>query len=206
MTDSQEVNVDSLVSRASAAFGAYRSGERSAFDDLVNEMTPLLWQVVRGQGVDRVQAEDIIQTAWMNLLHSSASIQEPRAVVKWLITTTKREAWRVSGRSRDEAKRSTELFTDEGAERITIPAPREHEPDLAAVRKSDNRALWDQVASLSAKCRELIRVIAFADRPDYAVIAESLGMPVGSIGPTRGRCLAKLRTALEQDPAWEVGV
>lgn len=206
MTDSQELHVDSLVGRATSAFAAFRAGERSAFDDLVNEMTPLLWQVVRGQGVDRVQAEDIIQTAWMNLLHSSASIQEPRAVVKWLITTTKREAWRVSGRSREDAKRSTELFADDGEERVTIPAPREHEPDLVVQRNTENRVLWQQVASLSAKCRELIRVIAFADRPDYAVIAESLGMPVGSIGPTRGRCLAKLRVALEQDPAWEVGV
>ena len=48
-----------------------------------------------------------------------------------------------------------------------------------------------------------MRVIAFADRPDYALIAESLGMPVGSIGPTRGRCLAKLRQELAADPQWE---
>ena len=47
-----------------------------------------------------------------------------------------------------------------------------------------------------------LAVIAFADRPDYAAIAEALGMPVGSIGPTRGRCLAKLRAALEADPTW----
>jgi len=48
-----------------------------------------------------------------------------------------------------------------------------------------------------------IRVIAFADKPDYAHLAESLGMPVGSIGPTRGRCLAKLRDLLAGDPHWE---
>ncbi|MDT4934546.1 MAG: hypothetical protein QOK11_2438, partial [Pseudonocardiales bacterium] len=47
------------------------------------------------------------------------------------------------------------------------------------------------------------RVIAFADRPDYAAVAKSLGMPVGSIGPTRGRCLAKLRLQLDSDPGWE---
>jgi len=49
-------------------------------------------------------------------------------------------------------------------------------------------------------------VIAFADRPDYAAISEALGMPVGSIGPTRGRCLAKLRKALEQDATWDFEV
>ena len=62
--------------------------------------------------------------------------------------------------------------------------------------------LWTHVQDLSERCRRLLAVIAFADRPDYAAIAEALGMPVGSIGPTRGRCLAKLRAALEADPTW----
>jgi DNA-directed RNA polymerase specialized sigma24 family protein len=65
--------------------------------------------------------------------------------------------------------------------------------------------LWRHVAGLSERCRYLLRVIAFADRPDYAAIAEALGMPVGSIGPTRGRCLAALRAALVLDPAYETG-
>ena len=58
-------------------------------------------------------------------------------------------------------------------------------------------------SELPERCRRLLRVIAFADRPDYAAVAEALGMPVGSIGPTRGRCLAKLRAQLAADPAWE---
>ena len=65
--------------------------------------------------------------------------------------------------------------------------------------------LWAHFQQLPQNCQALLRVIAFADRPDYAAVSESLGMPVGSIGPTRGRCLAKLRTALANDPAWEGG-
>jgi len=65
------------------------------------------------------------------------------------------------------------------------------------------RQLWRHVEKLPDRCRTLLRVIAFADRPDYAELAKSLGMPQGSIGPTRGRCLAKLRILLANDPSWE---
>jgi DNA-directed RNA polymerase specialized sigma24 family protein len=80
---------------------------------------------------------------------------------------------------------------------------RDELPDEVVLRDSRQRRLWEHVGALSDRCRELMRVIAFADRPDYAFIAESLGMPVGSIGPTRGRCLAKLRQVLASDPHWE---
>jgi len=56
--------------------------------------------------------------------------------------------------------------------------------------------LWAAIGRLSARCQELLRIIAFSPRPDYTAVAAALGMPVGSIGPTRGRCLAKLRAQL----------
>ena len=62
------------------------------------------------------------------------------------------------------------------------------------------RALWTTISRLPARCQELLRIIAFVPRPDYAAVAAALGMPVGSIGPTRGRCLAKLRALLATDP------
>ena len=68
------------------------------------------------------------------------------------------------------------------------------------------RRLWEHVKALPERCRQLLSVIAFADRPDYARLAEALGMPVGSIGPTRGRCLAKLRDVLTGDPRWGEGL
>ena len=55
---------------------------------------------------------------------------------------------------------------------------------------------------MSERCQALLRIIAFVDRPDYVAVSQALGMPVGSIGPTRGRCLAKLRAALSGDPTW----
>ena len=71
------------------------------------------------------------------------------------------------------------------------------------LRSDGDARLWHHLAELPERCRALLRVIAFADRPDYAAVAKSLGMPVGSIGPTRGRCLAKLRLQLANDPTWE---
>ena len=77
-------------------------------------------------------------------------------------------------------------------------------PTPEDVAESDdlNRRLWTHVRALSPRCQTLLRVIAYSSRPDYATISAALGMPVGSIGPTRGRCLSTLRRALANDPAW----
>jgi DNA-directed RNA polymerase specialized sigma24 family protein len=68
------------------------------------------------------------------------------------------------------------------------------------VRDDEAARLWGAVASVDERCRKLLRVVAFMDRPDYQSISQDLDMPVGSIGPTRGRCLAKLRALIETQP------
>ena len=194
---------ETLVHQAASAFSAYRDGDRQALDELVALLTPLLWHTVRGQGVDRIAAEDVVQTIWMRLLHSSGSIRDPQTVVKWLLTASRREAWRVAKRSRADLAHTAALFGQEGDELTAIPVQPDDLPEEVVFRDDRQQRLWEHVQGLPARCRELMRVIAFADRPDYALIAESLGMPVGSIGPTRGRCLAKLRQVLASDPQWE---
>ena len=194
---------ETLVNQATHAFTAYRDGDRQALDELVGLLTPLLWHTVRGQGVDPVAAEDVVQTIWMRLLHSGGSIRDPQTVVKWLLTAARREAWRVAKRSRSDQAHTSALFGQEGEELTAIPVQREELPDEVLFRDDRQRQLWEHVQELPGRCRELMRVIAFADRPDYALIAESLGMPVGSIGPTRGRCLAKLRQVLASDPGFD---
>lgn len=192
----------SVVQRAADAFAAYRDGDRASFDELVTVLTPLLWHTVRSQGVDQVAAEDVVQTIWMRLLHSSASIRDPQTIVQWLLTAARREAWRISKRTRVEDNRRVPLPAQDG-EQPDVPTGPEELTDETVLREERQRRLWRHVQALPNRCRELLRVIAFADRPDYAVIAASLGMPVGSIGPTRGRCLAKLRNELMKDPQWE---
>lgn len=194
---------ETLCHRASHAFAAYREGDRAAFDELVTLLTPLLWHTVRAQGVDPVAAEDVVQTVWMRLLHSAGTIRDQRTVVKWLLTAARREAWRVTKKARTDIMHTASLFGQEGEEIARVPAQREQLPDEMVFRDARQRQLWEHVQRLPERCRSLLRVIAFADRPDYAQLADALGMPVGSIGPTRGRCLAKLRHDLASDPQWE---
>jgi DNA-directed RNA polymerase specialized sigma24 family protein len=87
-------------------------------------------------------------------------------------------------------------------EAVTAARPPEDDTMDVVLRSQDQSLLWRHVRDLPERCQTLLRVIALADRPDYAQVAEALGMPVGSIGPTRGRCLAKLRAALVADPKW----
>jgi RNA polymerase sigma factor (sigma-70 family) len=192
-----------LVDAAAAAFEAYRGGDRAAFDELVSLVTPLVWHNVRAQGVAVTAAEDVVQTIWLRLLHSSATIRDPQTVVGWLLTSARRESWRVVKRAREDVVRTASLTGPDGEPAVRLPVQRGDVPEEVVFLDERQRRLWQHVESLSQRCRELVRVIAFADRPDYALIASSLGMPVGSIGPTRGRCLARLRRELASDPQWE---
>jgi RNA polymerase sigma factor (sigma-70 family) len=193
---------ETLVTQAVAAFSRYQDGDRTAFDALVEVMTPLLWRTARGAGLDQVAAEDVVQTVWLTLLRSAATIRDPQSVVGWLLTAARREAWRVSKRSRTDTQRNSSVFGVDAEEVMALPDQREPGPEERVVLDERQRRLWAHVQSLPVRCRQLVGVVAGADRPDYAHLAAALGMPVGSIGPTRGRCLAKLRDSLSRDPHW----
>jgi RNA polymerase sigma factor (sigma-70 family) len=170
-------------------------GEAGALDDVVRELNPLLWHVARAQGLTRDEAADVVQTTWLELVRRLHEIRAPRALTAWLLTTTKRQAWHVRSRQRQQAGDDPDAVEAVGDERPDVP-------DLLAAEERQ-RVLWRHVQRLSERCRTLLRIVAFADRPDYAAVAEALDMPRGSIGPTRGRCLAKLRELLLADPAWD---
>jgi RNA polymerase sigma factor (sigma-70 family) len=192
-----------LVGRATDAFTRYRDGDRPALDELVATVTPLLWRTVRETGLDAATSEDVIQTVWLALLRKAESIREPGTVVKWLITTSRREAWRVGKRVRAEAGRTAGVLGVDDEEQLDLPVQRDELPDETVFRTTEQRRLWEHVQLLPQRCRQQISEIAFADRTDYDHIAETLGKPVGTNGPTRGRCLAKLRDQLASDPEWE---
>jgi RNA polymerase sigma factor (sigma-70 family) len=170
------------------------AGRREDLDGIVVELTPLLWHVARAQGVDRATCEDVVQTAWLTLLKHLGSIHTPQALTAWLVTVTKREALRLR-RSNDRE----ESTTDDVLETLTGTASAVDAPLLADEQQA---VLWRLIGELPPRCRELIRVIAYTDRPSYEAISQALGMPHGSIGPTRGRCLAKLRFLLLSSPEW----
>ncbi|WP_245582321.1 RNA polymerase sigma factor [Nocardioides halotolerans] len=174
---------------AASAFERWTAGDAVALDELVRVMTPVLWHVVRAHRLEADVAEDVVQTTWLALVKARGSIQEPAAVGGWLTTTARREAWRVAKAS----GRGIPVEDDELARRLPDAGSAEAE----VVRRDGDDRLWDAVERLSERCQALLRIVAFEHRPDYTKIAADLGMPVGSIGPTRGRCLQKLRALID---------
>jgi RNA polymerase sigma factor (sigma-70 family) len=194
MTDTVET---SLASRAGRLFAAYRDGDSSKMSDLVRLLTPILWHTVRASRLDTATAEDVVQTVWLALVRRADTISEPIAVLQWMVVTAKREAWRVARTQARVRPEDMETSPPGGPD-----SP--HSVEDEVVRDDVQNRLWHHISQLPERCRALLRVIAFADRPDYADLAKALDMPQGSIGPTRGRCLAKLRLSLTNDPSWEM--
>ncbi|MFC4590474.1 RNA polymerase sigma factor [Sphaerisporangium corydalis] len=180
--------------RLAAQLRRAQEGHGEALDAVVADLTPMLWHAVRSQGLGRQAAEDVIQTTWLSLLRYLHTIENPAGLIEWLITTARREAWRVRAASRAE-----DLADDDALARVPDPGV---PPDDLVVQDEQGRALWKAVARLAQPCRDLLRIVAFVRRPDYDAVAAALGMPRGSIGPTRGRCLTKLRRLLAEDPDW----
>jgi RNA polymerase sigma factor (sigma-70 family) len=181
--------------RNSACLVAARRGDRAAFTALVSDLTPLVWHVARSNGLSRAEGEDVTQTVWLALLRHIDRLADPRALAAWLITTARREAIHV--RRQADRTRGVELG-DAGAERLPAPGP---SPEDEVLRSDRNRTLWTMFSQLSPRCQEMLRLTVLAGRAEYRAVAEALHMPVGGIGPTRGRCLKKLRELYEQESA-----
>jgi len=180
--------------RMASLVSAARQGNDDALGEIVTELTPVLWHVARAVGLSSDDAEDVLQTVWMRLLSHLDGIHDSAALGGWLVVTTRREAWRVRAEKRTQLPADQELFAE-----LPDQAPGSEEQVIVDEQR---RTLWAAFGQLSRRCQELLRIVAFVPRPDYSAVAAVLGMPVGSIGPTRGRCLAKLRALLGHHPEW----
>jgi RNA polymerase sigma factor (sigma-70 family) len=196
MDDSQPVTVRAnkpgRAARMADLLSAARAGSEDALGQIVNELSPLLWQVARSAGLSQGDAEDVLQTVWMRLITHLDGIHDAGALTGWLVTTTKREAWRVRAAGRKQLPTDQDVFAD-----LPDKGPGSEEQ---VILEDQRRELWAAIGMLSRRCQELLRIMAFAPRSDYATVAAALDMRVGSIGPTRGRCLAKLRALLADGP------
>ena len=185
-------NKPDRAARMADFLSAARAGSEDALGQIVNELSPLLWQVARSAGLSQGDAEDVLQTVWIRLVTHLDSINDAGALTGWLVTTTKREAWRVRAAGRKQLPADQDVFAD-----LPDKGPGSEEQVML---EDQRRELWAAIGMLSRRCQELLRIMAFAPRADYATVAAALGMRVGSIGPTRGRCLAKLRAVLAAGP------
>jgi len=172
--------VADLVARA-------RNGDERAWAALVERYSPLIWSICRKHRLGDADAEDVGQSVWLHLVDRLAQVRDPAALPGWLATTTRRECARVL-RSTQRTQATgyvldAESLPDEQSE------PAEHELLLA----ERNAVLRAAVADLPSCCQQLIAMLT-ADPPvRYAEISDTLGIAIGSIGPTRARCLDRLR-------------
>jgi RNA polymerase sigma factor (sigma-70 family) len=169
-----------LVARA-------KDGDVPAWDALVERYAPLIWSICRKYRLDRADAEDVGQSVWLRLVDQLGKIREPAALAGWLATTARRECGRLVREARGPHAVIYALDTETMADDQSDAA---EQHVLAAERDA---ALREAFTDLSPECQQLVAMLT-ADPPlPYAEISERLAMPIGSIGPTRGRCLDRMR-------------
>lgn len=186
-----KANDAQLWTKAGDLFARWQDGDSESLDELVRLLTPVLWHVVRAYGLNSDAAEDVVQSTWLTLVRSGHSISDPRAVGKWLTITARRQAWR------SRSRRQPDPVEDSWMEWHLESEP---SAESQVIQGIGEKQLWAAVQRLPERCVRLLRVIAFSDKPDYASLATELGMPMGSIGPTRGRCLQRLKTLITTPP------
>jgi RNA polymerase sigma factor (sigma-70 family) len=169
--------VADLVTRASA-------GDRQAWDALVERYAPLVWSICRTHQLAAADAEDVGQSVWLQLVDKLATIRDPAALPGWLATTTRREC----GRVRCAARRLVL------GQMLDVPDNRTATAELELMAAERHAALREALTGLPLRCQQLIALLIEDPPVPYAQISAELGIPVGSIGPTRRRCLDKLRS------------
>jgi RNA polymerase sigma factor (sigma-70 family) len=164
-----------------------RNGDQQAWDALVERYAPLTWSICRRHRLGNADAEDVGQTVWLQLVGHLDTIRDPAALPGWLATVTQRECLRVLGAARGplaaERRLDVEILPDEQAETM--------EQELLAAER--HAALREAFTDLPSCCQRLIGLLTEDPPVPYAEISARLGIPVGSIGPNRSRCLDKLR-------------
>jgi RNA polymerase sigma factor (sigma-70 family) len=176
--------ITDLVTRA-------RNGDRQAWDALVERYAPLIWSICRRRRLGRADAEDVAQSAWLKLIGQLHRIRDPAALPGWLATTTQRECSRIQR----AAPGPHDAAYARDAEAIPDDHARTAEQEWLEAER--HAALREAFARLPPCCQQLIALLLQDPPVPYAEISARLGIPVGSTGPTRGRCLGKLR----RDPA-----
>jgi RNA polymerase sigma factor (sigma-70 family) len=164
-----------------------RDGDVRAWDTLVERYAPLIWSICRKYRLGPADADDVGQSVWLHLVDQLDKIREPAALAGWLATTTRRECGRLvraaHGPHAVVYALDAENMADERADAV-------EQEVLAAERHA---ALREAVTQLPPDCQRLVAMLT-ADPPlPYAEISATLAMPIGSIGPTRSRCLDRIR-------------
>jgi RNA polymerase sigma factor (sigma-70 family) len=178
--------------RATQLVAAATGGDQQAWDSLTHAFGPMIWAIAGAHRLRDADAADVSQATWLALLEHVGDLKDPARVGAWLATTARRECLRVL---RERERRV--LYGDDTPEHESPdPAP----GDLLLLSERD-AALWRSFARLRPSDQALLRLLMADPRPSYEEISAALDMPIGSIGPTRQRALARLREQLGSERA-----
>jgi RNA polymerase sigma factor (sigma-70 family) len=165
---------------------AAAEGDEGSWEAIVRRYSSLLWHVVRSYRLSDSRAADVVQATWLRLIQHLDGIRNPEAVGAWLLTTARREALRVCQAGR---KHPTAAGYGQAAEQ---------DPEAQGGGAEVNGVLWRCVDALPLCYRRLVRLLMADPSASHQEISAALNMPIGSIGPTRARCLQRLRYSVEQ--------
>src|SRR5690348_6403049 len=187
--DSREV--DRLRRLLNELVAAAAEGDQAAWSDLVSRFRGRVIRVARGHGLDAHQADDVAQETWLRLYRNLGNVRDPFSLGAWIETTARRESLRVlAGRRREE------LTGDDVG--IDLPALDGTDDAVLEERKA---ALARGLMKLNGRQRALMQSLLVEPAPSYADVSVRVGIPIGSIGPTRGRCVRRLRQELAPELA-----
>lgn len=168
---------------------AASEGDHSAWTTLVSQHRDLLRSVARGYRLSDAQVDDVVQTAWLRLVEHVDAVRDPQHITGWLVTTVRRQCLAVLRSARREqptVSEQDEFWGEVG------PA------DDDVLRDEDRALVRDALARLPERQRQLMLLLTWRPELDYQQVGQALSMPVGSIGPTRGRALVRLRQLLDE--------
>ncbi len=172
-----------------------RRGDAAAWEALVLRYQRLVYTVPRRAGLNEEMAAEVFQGVFTKLVEQIERIQQPERISAWLVTTARREAWRVSRRER--VYQPGTMDGDETVDIFATLADSDLLPDETLQRLEEQHLVRVSLAALDERCRTLLTLLYYEEDPlPYAEIGARLRMPEGSVGPTRARCLQKLRRLL----------
>jgi len=172
---------------------ACRSGDATAWEALVDRYQRLVFSIARHAGLDHEQSADVFQRVFARLVERLGQIEQPALIGAWLATTARHEAWRFSRR-----ERMARVASLDAPDAIEPFADRALLPEAVVLRLEEQHQVRAALDTLDERCRRLLTLLFYrSDTAHYAEIAATLGMTEGSIGPTRARCLQKLRRLLQ---------
>jgi RNA polymerase sigma factor (sigma-70 family) len=192
----QVENVPVHPTEAGRLVRAAAANDSAAWTALVEGFSGLVWSVARGFRLGHADAADVFQTTWLRLAEHLSRIENPDRVGAWLATTARHESLRVvRGASRFVLTADPDVL-DPGHADEESPEQAVLDAEQAQLDQARAARLWRAFGALSGRCQRLLRVLIATPPPNYAEVAAALDMPLGSIGPTRARCLRQLRERL----------